>query len=483
MSHDGRRPDPVVFVGERLRSSRPLRSALRYVFPDHWSFLLGEMALYAFVVLVASGTFLALFFHASETPVVWHGPYAPLDGTTVSGAYASALDLSFKVPGGLLLRQTHHWAALVFLVAILLHLMRIFYTAAFRRPRELNYMVGVTLLGVAILEGYLGYSLLDDLLSGMGLAIGYSTALSIPGVGGALGSLIWDGPFPGGTAFLPRLFFVHVFLLPALIAVLISVHLVMIVRPHHTQFRGPGRREDNVVGSPLWPAYALRSLAMLASVAAVLVLLGALIQINPIWQWGPYEPWLGENGAQPDWYLGWLIGALRLMPNLEVSVSGRTLVPNPFFGGLLFPTVVFMVLYAWPWIEQRILTRDDAHRHLLDRPRDNPRRTAFATAFLTWVATVFLAGSADRLFLAFGVSYEVQVHIFRVLFFVAPVVAYVIARRVCLDLRRRPDDHPLRTIDAEVVRRDPDGAFRDAGAGRSRPSTPSGTPPDRVRSG
>jgi ubiquinol-cytochrome c reductase cytochrome b subunit len=430
--------DPVAFVGDRVRSSRPLRAALRYVFPDHWSFLLGEVALYSFMVLVATGTFLALFFHASSTEVVWHGPYAPLDGERVSGAYASALDLSFKVPGGLLLRQTHHWAALVFLVAIVLHLLRIFYTAAFRRPREINYMIGVTLMGVAILEGYVGYSLLDDLLSGMGLAIGNGAALSIPGVGGALGSLIWDGPFPGGGAFLPRLFIVHVFVLPALIAALIAVHLALIIRPHHTQFPGPGRREDNVVGSPMWPGYALRSLGLFAAVAGLLVLLGGLIQINPVWEWGPYEPWLGENGAQPDWYLGWLIGALRLMPNLEVHAFGRTLVPNPFFGGLLFPTVVFMVLYAWPWLEERVFTRGDrSHHHLLDRPRDNPRRTAFATAFLTWVAVVFFAGSADRAFLAFGIDYQLQVRIFRVLFFVAPVLAYVIARRACAELRRR----------------------------------------------
>jgi ubiquinol-cytochrome c reductase cytochrome b subunit len=428
--------EPVAFVGDRLRTSRGLRAALRYVFPDHWSFLLGEIALYCFVVLVLTGTLLAVQFHPSPTEVTWHGPYAPLNGARVSGAYASALDLSFKVPAGLLLRQTHHWAALVFLVAIVLHLLRIFYTAAFRRPREINYLVGVTLLGVAILEGYVGYSLLDDLLSGMGLAIGYGAALSIPGVGGALGSLIWDGPFPGGSAFLPRLFFVHVFVLPALITVLLSVHLALIVRPHHTQFRGPGRREDNVVGSPLWPGYALRSLGLFAAVAAVLVLLGALVQVNPVWQWGPYEPWLGENGAQPDWYLGWLIGALRLMPNLEVDAFGRTLVPNPFFGGVLFPTVVFLMLYAWPWIEQRVFTRrDTAQHHLLDRPRDNPRRTAFATAFLTWVATVFLAGSADRAFLAFGISYEIQVRIFRVLFFAAPVIAYLIAHRVARELR------------------------------------------------
>jgi ubiquinol-cytochrome c reductase cytochrome b subunit len=472
-----RERDPIAFVARRLRIARPLRAALRYVFPDHWSFLLGEMALYSFVTLVATGTFLALFFDATATEVVWHGPYAPLDGVRVSGAYGSALDLSFKVPGGLLVRQTHHWAALVFLVCIVLHLLRIFYTAAFRNPRELNYMVGVTLLGVVIVEGYVGYSLLDDLLSGMGLAIGYGTALSIPGVGGAVGSLIWDGPFPGGPAFLPRLFVVHVFLLPALIALLIGVHLALIVRPRHTQFPGPGRRDDNVVGSPLWPGYAARSLGMLAAVAAVLVLLGAFVQINPVWEWGPYQPWLGENGAQPDWYLGWLIGALRLMPNLEVSLFGRTLLPNPFFGGLLFPTVVFLVLYAWPWIEERILTRDRAEHHLLDRPRDNPRRTAFATAFLTWVVTVFFAGSADRVFLAFGISYELQVRIFRVLFFVAPMVAYVLTRRVCLELRRRPGGHPLREIDAEILARRPDGRLvvGDPDGTRERRAAGSGT--------
>ncbi len=449
--------EPVRFLDERLGAAQPLRKAMRYLFPDHWSFLLGEIALYSFVVLVATGTFLALFFDPSDATTTWNGPYAPLDGTPMTRAYASALDLSFRVPGGLLMRQTHHWAALVFLVAILLHLLRIFYTAAFRKPRELNYMVGLTLLGVAILEGFMGYSLLDDLLSGMGLAIGYGTALSIPFAGGPLGTLIWDGQFPGGDAFFPRMFFAHVFLVPAMIAALISVHLAMIVRQRHSQFPGPGRRQANVVGSPLWPSYMLRSLGLFAATAAVLLLAGGLIQINPVWQWGPFEPYLGENGAQPDWYLGWLIGALRLMPNIELHAFGRTLVPNPFFGGLLFPTFVFAVLYAWPWIERRFLSRDYRRHDLLDRPRDNPRRAAFATAFLVWVATVFLAGSADRLFLAFGVSYEAQVQIFRVLFFLAPVVAYVATLRICQDLRRRR--HPLRGVSGTAVRRNAEGGF------------------------
>ena len=442
--------DPVAFVDERLGAAGPLRKALRYVFPEHWSFLLGEMALYAFVVLVATGVFLALFFEPSTAQTTWHGPYAPLDGEQVSRAYGSALDLSFTVPGGLLMRQTHHWAALLFVVAITLHLLRVVFTGAFRRPRELTYVVGVTLLTLAVVEGYVGYSLLDDLLSGMGLAIGYSTALSLPGVGGALGALLWDGPFPGGPAFEPRLFIAHVFILPAVIATLIGLHLWMVVRPRHAQFPGPGRRERNVVGAPLWPAYALRSLGWLFAVAAVLVLLGGLVQINPVWQWGPYEPWVGENGAQPDWYLGWLIGALRLMPNWEPAVFGRTILPNPFFGGVLFPAIVFGFLYALPAIDRLLFTRDRAEHHLLDRARDNPRRTGVLSAVLVFVVLVFFFGSADRVFLSLSIPYELQLWLARALVIAAPPLAYVLVRRWCEALRRA-DAHPLRAVDAELV--------------------------------
>ena len=443
-------PDPVAFVDERIGAARPLRKLLRYVFPEHWSFLLGEMALYAFVVLLATGIFLALFFEPSTAPTTWHGPYAPLDGTQVSRAYGSALDLSFTVPGGLLMRQTHHWAALLFVMAITLHLLRVVFTGAYRRPRGLTYAVGVTLLMLAVVEGYIGYSLLDDLLSGMGLAIGYSTALSLPGIGGALGALLWDGPFPGGSAFEPRLFIAHVFLLPAAMATLIGLHLALVVRTRHTQFPGPGRRERNIVGAPLWPAYALRSMGWLFAVAAVLVLLGGLVQINPVWQWGPYEPWLATNGAQPDWYLGWLIGALRLMPSWEPGVFGHTLVPNPFFGGALFPMAVFGFLYALPLVERLLFTRDDSEHHLLDRGRDNPRRTALLSAILVWVVLVFFFGSADRVFLSLSIAYEIQLWLARGLVLVAPALTYVVVRRWCRALQRG-DAHPLRAIDAELV--------------------------------
>jgi ubiquinol-cytochrome c reductase cytochrome b subunit len=469
-------PEPAVgaiaFVEGRLGAATPLRKLLRYVFPDHWTFMLGEVALYAFVALVASGTFLALFFDPDTSrQVVYDGSYAPLRGSEVTPAFRSAMDLSFDVPGGLLMRQIHHWAALVFIAAIVVHLLRVFFTAAFRRPRELNWMIGVTLLGFAILEGFLGYSLPDDLISGMGLAIAYSVAMSLPLIGAPFAFLVWDGEFPGGHAFEPRLFTAHVFIIPAVLASLIAAHLAVIMRQRHSQFRGPKRREDNVVGTPLWPAYALRSLGLMFAVFAVLVALGGLVQINPIWHWGPYEVAHATNGAQPDWYLGWLIGALRIMPALEIHLFGATIVPNPFFGGVLFPSVVFAVLYAWPWIDP-IVCGDRARHDLLDRPRDNPRRTAIGAAFFTWVLVVFAAGSADRILVTAGFSYEGQVWFFRAATVVAPVLAYLIARATTRELRRT-GAHPLRGWTGEVY---PAAPTASASSSPSPSPAPGGSP-------
>ncbi|HEY4279656.1 MAG TPA: cytochrome b [Conexibacter sp.] len=408
---------------------------MRYVFPEHWSFLLGEIALYAFVVLIATGTYLALFFESSTAETTYVGPYAPLQGQTVSVAYNSVLRLSIDNPVGLLMRQTHHWAALVFVAAIVVHLLRIFFTGAFRKPRDINWMIGVTIVTLAVLEGFAGYSMPDDLLSGMGLAIAYGVAMSIPILGANLAFLIWGGELPGANDFVSRLFIAHVFVIPALLALLIVAHLAIIVRHHHAQFREPGNREDNVVGAPLWPAYALRSLGLLCAVAGVLLLLGGLVQINPVWQWGPYNPAIGTNGAQPDWYLGWLIGALRMMPALEIHFWGHTWVPNPFFGGALFPLVVFAVLYAIPSLDRR-LRRDHRAHHLLDRPRDVPRRTALGASFFSAVALVFVAGSADRILITFGMGYTTQIWIARVAFFVIPAIVYLVTVRICRELRR-----------------------------------------------
>jgi ubiquinol-cytochrome c reductase cytochrome b subunit len=449
---------PVRFVDERLSAAKGLKFLLEYVFPDHWSFLLGEIALYSFVVLIATGTFLALFFSPSSGTVIYHGIYAPLHGQQVSEAYASTVRLSFSVSGGLLMRQTHHWAALVFVAAITLHLLRIVFTGAFRKPRELNYMIGVTMLMFGILEGFLGYSMPDDLLSGMGLVIAWAVGMSLPFVGGAFANAVWGGRYPGTTVWESRFFIAHVFVIPMILTALITIHLAIIMLQHHTQFRGPGRTERNVVGTPMWPGYALRSLGLFAGVAALLVLMGGLIQINPIWLWGPYHTYIGTNGAQPDWYLGWLIGALRMIPNAELHIGGHTIIPNPFFGGALFPLVVFGLLYALPWIDRRFISRESERHELLDTPRENPLRSALAAAGFTAVAIVFAAGSADRLFFQFGFDYEGAIWAFRIAFFVMPTIVFFLVKRICEELRRTRV-HPLREWSGEVVRRNERGGF------------------------
>ena len=339
------------------RALRFLRKALRYVFPDHWSFLLGEIALYSFIVLVVTGIYLTLFFEPSLKETVYHGSYGPLQGQKMSEAYRSVVDISFQVKAGLLIRQTHHWAADVFVVAIVLHLLRVFFTGAFRKPRDLVYYVGVGMLMLALLEGFLGYSLVDDLLSGMGLAIAYSVVMSVPIVGASIAVLVWGGAYPGIPSFEGRMYIAHVLLLPIAIAVLLSVHLLLVVARHHTQFPGPKRTERRVVGCR-WSPGTCRgrsgspsrsrpcSSCSAGSSRSTRSGSGARTRVAN-----------GTNGAQPDWYLGWLIGALRLMPGFDVTIGDYTLIPNPFWGGALFPMLVFAFLFAWPTIERRIHRR------------------------------------------------------------------------------------------------------------------------------
>jgi ubiquinol-cytochrome c reductase cytochrome b subunit len=444
----------VRLLDQRTGTAPVTRKALRYLFPDHWSFLLGEVALYCFIVLVVTGTYLALFFNDSTHQVVYHGPYAPLRGQHMSEAYESVVTLSTTVKAGLLIRQTHHWAADVFLAAIVLHVLRVFFTGAYRKPRELTYWIGVTMLAVTLLEGYLGYSLVDDLLSGMGLAIGNAVALSIPFVGASLGALIWGGPFPGTAGFFSRMYIAHVFLFPALIAVLLGAHLLLVALKHHTQFRGRhGQSERKLVGVPAFPGQTPRSVGLMLAVAALLVLLGGLVQINPIWLWGPFHTSLSTNGAQPDWYLGWLIGALRLVPSWDFTIGHYTVVPNPFWGGALFPLLVFGFLYAWPLLERRF-SGDYSFHNLADRPRDAPWRTAIGVGFVTWVLLIFLSGSSDRVFVTFGLSYAAQIWFYRVASFVLPLVAALLAYRICLELQAGERVERARKRALEEAKRD-----------------------------
>ncbi|MDP5181817.1 ubiquinol-cytochrome c reductase cytochrome b subunit [Blastococcus sp. BMG 814] len=414
---------------ERLGFSSTAKSGLNKVFPDHWSFMIGEIALYSFVYLVLSGVFLTLFFDASTARTVYEGSYDAMHGSETSAAYASALQLSHDVRMGLVIRQSHHWAALLFTGAIVVHLCRIFFTGAFRRPRGINWAVGVTLLLLAIVNGFAGYSLPDDLLSGTGLRVANAVLLSIPVVGGWLAFLVWGGEFPA-EAMIERLYVVHILVVPALITALITAHMVILVRQKHTHFPGPGRTDTNVVGSRLWPAYAVRSVGLLFFVVALALALGGLVQINPIWYWGPFEPGSATAPAQPDWYVGWVDGALRLMPPWEPVVFGYRL-SSVFLPAVVLPGLTFLVLYLWPWLE-RLVTGDRREHQVLQRPRDCPGRVAAGVAALTFYGVLLIAFSLDIVSQYTGIAVFALVHSFRVAVLVLPLltgaVAFVLAR-------------------------------------------------------
>jgi ubiquinol-cytochrome c reductase cytochrome b subunit len=422
------------WLDRRLGAADFARSALNKVFPDHWSFMIGELALYCFVVLVLTGTYLTFFFHPSTTEVIYNGSYAPLRGVKVSEAYQSAINLSFDVRAGLVMRQIHHWAALLFNASIVVHLARVFFTGAFRRPREINWMIGVTLLILAVFNGFAGYSLLDDQLSGTGLRIAYSIALSVPVVGTWITSLLFGGEFPGSDI-INRLYVIHILIIPALITVLLSAHLFLVVRHKHTQFDGPGRREDNVVGERMWPTYASKALGLFFLTSAVLCFLGGVVQINPIWVFGPFNPAEVSAASQPDWYMGWLDGALRIMPGWEIRAFGYE-IPNPFFPGVLLATITFVLLYLWPFLEARV-TRDFAEHHIDDRPRQRPIRTALGAATLSFYTVLFMGAASDVIASNFHVSVNAVLWSFRIAVFVLPPLVALAVYRLCKEASAR----------------------------------------------
>ncbi len=411
-------------LDSRLRLAGPGRKALAKVFPDHWTFMFGEIALYALLVLVLTGTFLALFFEPSTADRVYQGSYAPLHGERVSAAFSSTVALSFDVRAGLLMRQTHHWAALVFVAAIVLHLARVFFTGAFRRPREINWLVGVTMLLLALVNGFTGYSMPDDLLSGTGLRIVNSVVVGVPVVGPWLAALAFGGEFPAEQT-VPRMFTAHVFVVPALLGVLVAVHLAVLIRQKHSQFPGRGRTEHNVVGSRLWPAYTVRTLALFAAVLTVLFGLGGLVQINPVWLYGPFDAAQVTQPAQPDWFVAWGEGALRLFPAADFRLFGH-LVPSPFVPGVVLGGVTFLALYAWPFVEARV-TRDRGAHQLLDRPREHPVRVGIGVTALSFYGLLVLAATDDLIARALAVPVGTVVWVFRVLVLTLPLLAGLVA--------------------------------------------------------
>ena len=442
-------------MDERYSAAGVLRTQLNKVFPTHWSFMLGEMALYSFIILVLTGIYLALFFDPSITKVIYDGAYLPLNGVEMSRAYATALDISFDVRGGLFVRQMHHWAALMFMMSMFAHMMRIFFTGAFRRPREANWLIGVTLILLGMIEGFMGYSLPDDLLSGVGLRIMSAIILSVPIIGTWTHWAIFGGDFPSDLM-LDRFYILHVLILPGLILALIAAHLLLVWFQKHTQFPGPGRTENNVVGIRIMPVFAVKAIGFMMIVFAVLAAMAGLTTINGIWNIGPYNPSQVSAGSQPDVYMLWTDGAARVMPAWELYLGNYT-IPGAFWVALMCGVMVGLLI-AYPFIEKKV-TGDDAHHNLLQRPRDVPARTGLGVMGIVFFMILTISGGNDHVAHFFQISLNAMTWFGRIGLIILPPIAYWITYRICVGLQRSDREVLEHGIETGIIKKLPNGAF------------------------
>lgn len=445
------------YIDERTSISGLVKEVGRKIFPDHWSFMLGEVALYSFIVILLSGTFLTFFFQASMVPVDYQGSYAPLKGIEMSAAMASTLDLSFDIRGGLLMRQVHHWAALLFVASIGLHMLRVYFTGAFRKPREINWFIGFVLFILAMAEGFTGYSLPDDLLSGNGLRIIDGMVKGIPVIGTWISYLLFGGEFPG-VDIVSRLYILHIMLLPAIIIAALGVHMLLLVINKHTQFAGPGHTNDNVVGSPVMPGFAAKAGGFFFIIFGVITLIASTFSINPVWVYGPYDPSPVSAGTQPDWYIGFADGALRLVPpGWETEWFGFTWSFN-----IIAPLVIlglFIAIVAfYPFIEAWI-TGDKREHHIADRPRNAPTRTAIGAAGVTFYAVLWAAASSDLIATHFKLSIEGVIHSCQTLLILGPIFAYFLTKRICLGLQKKDREIALHGYESGRIVRLPHGEY------------------------
>ena len=441
---------------ERFQLATGIRKQLNKVFPDHWSFMMGEIALYSFIILLLTGTYLTFFFDSSMQEVVYHGRYTPLDGVTMSQAYATTLHISFDVRGGLIIRQIHHWAALMFVAAMTIHMFRIFFTGAFRKPREANWTIGLLLLTLGVVEGFAGYSLPDDLLSGTGLRIADAIILSIPVVGSWVSFLVFGAEFPG-TEVLGRLYILHVLLIPAILAALIGAHMGLLIKQKHTQFPGPGRTEDTVRGERIYPVYAAKAGGFFFLVYGVTAALSGLAQINPIWLYGPYNPAQVSAGSQPDWYMAFLDGSTRLFPSWETRLFDHT-IPALFWPTVVLPGILLSLAGAYPFIEAK-LTKDHHSHNLLQRPRDVPVRTSLGAMSISFILVLFVSGGNDVIATIFSISLNAMTWAGRIALLILPPIAYLATYRICLGLQRHDREVLEHGVETGVIKRLPSGEY------------------------
>ncbi|THV27202.1 cytochrome b [Glycomyces paridis] len=444
-------------LDDRFKLAGPARVLLNKVFPDHWSFLLGEIALFSFILLLLSGTFLALFFEPSMVEVTYHGAYVPLQGVEMSKAYESSLDLSFEVRGGLFMRQMHHWATLLFMAAILVHMLRIFFTGAFRAPRETNWMIGILLFWVGFFEGFFGYSLPDDGLSGTGLRIMEGMTESVPFIGPWASAALFRGQFPG-TDVISMIYIIHVFIFPLILLALITVHVGLVFAQKHTQWPGPGRTEHNVVGFRMFPNYVMKQVGFMLFIWGVIGAMAGLFQINPIWLFGPYEVSVVSSASQPDFYVMYLDGLIRLFPAWEFRAPPYFTLPAVFWPAIAGMGLSVVLPLLYPALERRF-TKDRGHHNLLERPRDNAARTSLGMMVVVFWIIGVISGGNDVFAEKFHISLNAMPWAGRIGIVVLPIITYYVTYRICLGLQQHDREVLAHGLETGILMRDPNGRF------------------------
>jgi ubiquinol-cytochrome c reductase cytochrome b subunit len=461
MSDEVRIPPALSGVGgwldDRFHGARGFRVLMRKVFPDHWSFMLGEIALWSFVVLLLTGTYLSLFFVPSMSDVVYNGSYVKLDGIHMSQAYESTLRISFDLRGGLLIRQIHHWAADLFMVAIMAHMLRVFFTGAYRKPREVNWLIGIVLFTLGMLEGLFGYSLPDDQLSGAGLRIFEGALQGIPIVGTYLAFFLFGGEYPG-TSIVPRMYIIHVLLIPGLILALVTAHLFIMFHQKHTQMPAKENTEKNVIGQPFWPYFLLKGQAWFFFIFGALVVLSTFAQINPVWLYGPYTPLAISSASQPDFYMGMLEGALRVMPAWEINFLGHTLSLSVLIPFALPLGLILTGAALWPFFEQWA-TGDKSEHHINDRPRNAPVRTGIGVAAVAFYGIMWAEGANDVIADKLQIPLYTVTWIARVSVILVPIAGYFMTKRICLGLQRKDAELLTHGVEIGIIRQLPSGEF------------------------
>ncbi|MGY2084522.1 cytochrome b N-terminal domain-containing protein [Blastococcus sp. SYSU DS0539] len=394
---------------------------LRELFvPTHWSYLLGPVAVVSFGVLLLTGLVLTFFYQPSTELVEYDGSAALYAGRELPAAFSSVVTISEDVPGGLLLRRVHRAASYLFVAALLLHVLRVLLAGAFRGRRFTNYLVGLVLLALALALGWTGQNLVYDVVTGSSVRIGYTIAASIPYVGEELADLVFAGPDVDDVV--PRLFWLHVLLLPVVFALGLAVHLWLVVRHRHTVL--PRRKQADgrlVVAVPSGAGLRSRAGLLALLVCGLVVLAGTLVPFGDVTHIGPFLPGVAGNDMYPDWYLFPMEGAILLLPAVDFTVLGAT-ITNPLLGGVLLPLVLGGAALLYPLLEWLFRRRRPAELDLDEHPFHAPARVAFVTLLVTVTVVTSLGAASDVIAQLAGMPVADVIRILRIAFVTAPPV-------------------------------------------------------------